>query len=161
MPDREREAAEEAEREKVRLEIKSRREAMKEEKIEIAYSYWDGTSHRQSIEMKKGNTIGEFVNACLLALRKEFHELRGVSSESIIYVKEDLMIPHHYTFYDFIITKARGKSGPLFAFDAHDDLRLVNDIRVEKDESHAGKVSRIYRFLAPFHFSLDFASQLV
>ncbi|KAJ4432891.1 hypothetical protein ANN_21530 [Periplaneta americana] len=35
---------------------------------------------------------------------------------------------------------ARGKSGPLFTFDVHDDVRLVNDASVEKEESHAGKV---------------------
>ena len=44
----------------------------------------------------------------------------------------------HYTFYDLIITQARGKSGPLFHFDVHDDVRLMNDARVEKDESHPG-----------------------
>lgn len=57
-----------------------------------------------------------------------------------MYIKEDLIIPHHYTFYDFIVTKARGKSGPLFSFDVHDDVRLLADATVEKDESHAGKV---------------------
>ncbi len=46
----------------------------------------------------------------------------------------------HYTFYDFIVNKARGKSGPLFNFDVHDDVRLLADATVEKDESHAGKV---------------------
>ncbi|KAG8743698.1 hypothetical protein FRC10_011571 [Ceratobasidium sp. 414] len=46
----------------------------------------------------------------------------------------------HYTFYDFIVGKARGKSGPLFNFDVHDDVRLVADATIEKDESHAGKV---------------------
>ena len=46
----------------------------------------------------------------------------------------------HITFYDLIVTKARGKSGPLFHFDVHDDIRLTNDVRVEKDESHPGKV---------------------
>ena len=46
----------------------------------------------------------------------------------------------HYTFYDFIVNKARGKSGPLFNFDVHDDVRLLADANVEKDESHAGKV---------------------
>jgi len=46
----------------------------------------------------------------------------------------------HYTFYDFIINKARGKSGPLFNFDVHDDVRLLADATKEKDESHAGKV---------------------
>ena len=77
----------------------------------------------------------------------------------------------HYTFYDFIINKARGKSGkqllsrlsqqrnflllvpklyftdvltlcillllhagPLFSFDVHEDVRLLADATVEKDE---------------------------
>lgn len=40
----------------------------------------------------------------------------------------------HYSFYDFIINKARGKSGPLFSFDVHEDVRLVTDANVEKDE---------------------------
>lgn len=26
-----------------------------------------------------------------------------------MYVKEDLILPHHYTFYDFIVTKVRVK----------------------------------------------------
>ena len=40
----------------------------------------------------------------------------------------------HYSFYDFIINKARGKSGPLFSFDVHEDVRLVTDANIEKDE---------------------------
>ena len=45
------------------------------------------------------------------------------------------------TFYDLIATKARGKSGPLFHFDVHDDVRVGPiDSRIEKDESHPGKV---------------------
>lgn len=55
-------------------------------------------------------------------------------------LQEDLIIPHHYSFYDFIVSKARGKSGPLFNFDVHDDVRLLSDATIEKDESHAGKV---------------------
>ena len=65
---------------------------------------------------------------------------RGITSEGLIYIKEDLLIPAHYSFYDFIVTKARGKSGPLFNFDVHDDVRMVGDASVEKDESHAGKI---------------------
>jgi hypothetical protein len=30
--------------------------------------------------------------------------------------QEDLILPHHHTFYELIINKARGKSGPLFDF---------------------------------------------
>ena len=85
---------------------------------------------------------------------------RSVPGADVAYPQEDLIIPHvgpstslriplvahghlhpqHYTFYDFIVNKARGKSGPLFNFDVHDDVRLLADASVEKDESHAGKV---------------------
>lgn len=43
----------------------------------------------------------------------------------------------HYTFYDFIVNRYRGKSGPLFNFDVHDDVRLLADATVEKDEVRA------------------------
>ncbi|CAG8482252.1 7854_t:CDS:10 [Ambispora leptoticha] len=136
LPDREREEEERKEREKLRLEWLTKQEEIKNEKISITYSYWDGTGHRKTVTCKKGDTIGNFLEKC----RQQFHELRGVSVDNMIYVKEDLIIPHHYTFYDFIINKARGKSGPLFSFDVHDDVRLTHDATVEKDESHAGKV---------------------
>jgi protein FAM50 len=57
-----------------------------------------------------------------------------------MFVKEDLILPHHHSFYELQLRKARGKSGPLFHFDVHHDVRLKSDARIEKDESHAGKV---------------------
>ncbi|XP_064430827.1 protein FAM50A isoform X1 [Mirounga angustirostris] len=91
-------------------------------------------------QMKKGNTMQQFLQKALEILRKDFSELRSAGVEQLMYIKEDLIIPHHHSFYDFIVTKARGKSGPLFNFDVHDDVRLLSDATVEKDESHAGKV---------------------
>ena len=44
---------------------------------------------------------------------EEFRELRGCSSENLLYIKEDLIIPHDMTFHYLIETKARGKSGPV------------------------------------------------
>jgi len=61
-------------------------------------------------------------------------------ADQLMYVKEDLILPHFTTFYDLIVTKARGKSGPLFAFHAQDDVRVVHDAAKEKEDSHAGKV---------------------
>ena len=63
-----------------------------------------------------------------------------MTADQLMYVKEDLILPQTNTFYDFIVTKARGKSGPLFNFDVHDDIRIVHDATKEKNESHAGKV---------------------
>jgi protein FAM50 len=136
LPDREREEAERKERERLRQEWIRRQEELKQEEIEITYSYWDGSGHRKSVVCKKGDTISAFLEKC----RQQFPELRGVSVDNLMYIKEDLIIPHHHTFYDFIINKARGKSGPLFNFDVHDDIRLLADATKEKDESHAGKV---------------------
>ena len=45
-----------------------------------------------------------------------------------------IFILQHYSFYDFIVNKARGKSGPLFSFDVHEDVRVISDASVEKDE---------------------------
>jgi protein FAM50 len=45
-----------------------------------------------------------------------------------------------FHFIPIIFSQARGKSGPLFQFDASDDVRLVNDATQEKQDSHAGKV---------------------
>ena len=61
---------------------------------------------------------------------------------TLMYVKEDLIIPNHISFYDLISTKARGKSGPLFHFDVHEDIRMQHDARIEKDESHAGRLAK-------------------
>ncbi|KAH7940190.1 hypothetical protein HPB52_022105 [Rhipicephalus sanguineus] len=140
LPDREREEDEKRIREVLRMEWVQKQQQLKNEDIEITFSYWDGSGHRKVVRMKKGNSIYQFLQKCLEVLRKEFYELRAVTADQLMYVKEDLIIPHHYTFYDFIVTKARGKSGPLFAYDAREDVRLTNDASIEKEESHAGKV---------------------
>uniref|UniRef100_A0A4X1T7R4 Family with sequence similarity 50 member A n=1 Tax=Sus scrofa TaxID=9823 RepID=A0A4X1T7R4_PIG len=124
----------------LRQEWEAKQEKIKSEEIEITFSYWDGSGHRRTVKMKKGNTMQQFLQKALEILRKDFSELRSAGVEQLMYIKEDLIIPHHHSFYDFIVTKARGKSGPLFNFDVHDDVRLLSDATVEKDESHAGKV---------------------
>ncbi|ORY37032.1 XAP5 protein [Rhizoclosmatium globosum] len=141
LPDKEREAAEQRARDLLKLEWLKQQDKIKEEKIQITYSYWDGSGHRTSLAIKKGATIAEF----LAAAKAQWDELRGVNVDNLIFVKEDLIIPHvsslfSYTFYDFIINKVRGKSGPLFAFDVQEDVRLIGDASVETEETHAGKV---------------------
>lgn len=116
-------------------------EKAKHEKLEVTYSYWDGSGHRRACVVEKGFTISQFLLKAKLELEKtDFPELRTVSTDNLMYVKEDLIIPHSTTFYELIKERARGKSGPLFHFDVHEDVRLNNDVRVEKDESHAGKI---------------------
>jgi protein FAM50 len=136
LPDRDRELAEEEERERLKQEWHNEQECRKNELVNITYSYWDGSGHRRTIRCKKGTTVGRFLSM----VQAEFKELRNVSSDELVFVKEDLIIPHHYSFYDFIVSKARGKSGPLFNFDVVEDVRLVSDAKKEKEDAHAAKV---------------------
>ncbi len=62
-------------------------------KLEVTYSYWDGSGHRYVIEVTKGTTIGKFLEAVKQQIVKEFTELRSTSAEDLMYVKEDLIIP--------------------------------------------------------------------
>jgi protein FAM50 len=141
LPDKERESEVQQARAKLEREWKQKQQQMQKEELEITYSYWDGSGHRRSVVCKKGDTIGDFLEKVRSNLSKEFRELGSVGADALLYVKEDLIIPQDLTFYDLIATKARGKSGPLFHFDVHDDIRLgAIDARVEKDESHPGKV---------------------
>ncbi|CAL1353168.1 unnamed protein product [Linum trigynum] len=140
LPDSEREAEEQAERGRLRKQWVREQEQIKNEALQITYSYWDGTGHRRVIQARKGDSIGEFLLSVQQQLAPEFREIRTTNVENLLYVKEDLIIPHQHSFYELIVNKARGKSGPLFHFDVHEDVRTTADATIEKDESHAGKV---------------------
>jgi protein FAM50 len=49
LPDREREEDDRRERERLRQEWLKRQEDMKQEDIEVVYSFWDGSGHRKSV----------------------------------------------------------------------------------------------------------------
>lgn len=141
LPDKLREQKQQEERLRLEKEWKESQLKIKEQDLEIVYSYWDGSGHRRSCQVKKGSTIGEFLEQVRKSLCKEFRELQSTSTDGLLYVKEDLILPHDVTFYDLIALKARGKSGPLFHFDVHEDVRIgAIDVRIEKDEAHPGKV---------------------
>lgn len=106
LPDHEREIAEKSERERLRQQWLTEQERIKSEVVKITYSYWDGAGHRRVLRCRKGTTIGRFLGM----VQAEFKELRNVSSDSLMFIKEDLIIPQHYSFYDFIVNKARGVS---------------------------------------------------
>ncbi|KAH9696835.1 protein XAP5 CIRCADIAN TIMEKEEPER [Citrus sinensis] len=125
LPDSEREAEEQSERERLQRQ-------WLHEPLQITYSYWDGAGHRRVIQVRKGDTIGEFLRAVQQQLAPEFREIRTTSVENLLYVKEDLIIPHVRLIGNQVFS--------LFHFDVHEDVRTIADATIEKDESHAGKV---------------------
>lgn len=52
--DREREEQENQLREELRQEWAAKQNQLKEEEIDITFSYWDGSGHRKVLRMKKG-----------------------------------------------------------------------------------------------------------
>jgi protein FAM50 len=51
------------------------------------------------VDVKKGNTIQQFIETVRRQLVGEFTELRTMSSDHLLYVKEDMIIPHVLLFY--------------------------------------------------------------
>ncbi|XGW02202.1 hypothetical protein V3C99_014333 [Haemonchus contortus] len=140
LPDKDREA--EIEKKKVELAAiwRAQQEREKNEEITVAFAYWDGSSHRKNLKVKKGHTISQFLTWAIEVLKKEFTELKTSVAENLMFVKEDLIIPHFYTFQDFIVTKAMGKTGPLYEFDAAGDVRIRQDAALDCGEAHPAKV---------------------
>lgn len=74
LPDREREEAERKERERLRLEWLTNQENIKQEEIEIVYSFWDGSGHRKSVTVSAPSparsTHGNNLTTYILSARK-------------------------------------------------------------------------------------------
>ncbi|KAI9215952.1 XAP5, circadian clock regulator-domain-containing protein, partial [Blastocladiella britannica] len=136
LRDRAREEDERRERDRLAREWHAAQEIVKRQEIVVEYSYWDGNGHRNKVTVAKGDTILVFLEK----VRAQWPELRGVAADNLVFVKEDILLPHYITFYDLIINKVRGKSGPIFDFTIRDDVRLINDAQIETTDSHPGKV---------------------
>lgn len=117
-------SAREAEEKKIRAELEAQfyaeHERKKLEAINVVFSYWDGSGHRASVEVKKGESIGGFLEKT----RARVPQLKGVSVDNLMYIVDDLIIPQHHTFYEFLLNRTRGRTGLLFDFDQMDESRM-------------------------------------
>ena len=78
--------------------------------LQVVYSYWDGSGHRKTIEVRKGTTIGRFLELVKAQLIGEFHEVRSTNPDDFVYVKEDLIIPHVSVFSSCVLYEVVGNS---------------------------------------------------
>ncbi|GMR57967.1 hypothetical protein PMAYCL1PPCAC_28162, partial [Pristionchus mayeri] len=140
LPDKDRELEMARKKQELASAWHAQQEKEKNEEITVAYAYWDGSSHRKNMKVKRGLTIAQFLSKAVEVLRKEFSELKTVTPEGLMFVKEDLIIPHFHTFQDFIVSKKMGKTGPLYIFDAVAEIRIRQDAALDSGESHPCKV---------------------
>jgi protein FAM50 len=78
---------------------------MKDEPIEVAYTYWDGSGQVKttkvcklekvqyislSVQVRKGLTIAQFMDR----VKQDWKELKGVGVDNLMFVKDNLIVPH-------------------------------------------------------------------
>lgn len=142
LPDKAREELAEIERQRLAKEWEEDQKAKMQLMMRVAFVFYEGqgSTNHYEVQIPRGFTVGQFLDRARTEIQKEFKELRNAPVESLLYIKEDLILPHDITFHWLIETRARGKSGPLYVHEAVQDVRLVNDYNKEVTESHAGKV---------------------
>jgi protein FAM50 len=112
LPDREKDDESAKEKERLKGEWLMQQDQIKQESVKIPFMFWDGSGHPAVLEVRKGDSIESF----LMRAKQEFSGLRATLIERILFVKDDLIIQHHYSFYDLLLNKIRGKGKPLFQF---------------------------------------------
>ena len=58
-------------------------------------------------QVRKGDTIAEFLRSVQQQLASEFREIRTASVENLLYIKEDLIIPHVSFFIKICASDAK------------------------------------------------------
>jgi len=142
LPDESRADQLEKKKQELTEQWKAEQERIKEQKILVDFSYWDGVGHPRVLVLPKGTTVLKFLVHAKFLLEKEFPELRPRSPATLLFVKEDLIIPTHLTFYDLMRSDAVGRTGkPLFNFDTTDEEEFMVPTKLQKTaDKYPGKV---------------------
>ncbi|KAF8469151.1 XAP5, circadian clock regulator-domain-containing protein [Kalaharituber pfeilii] len=105
------------ERELLRREFLALQERIKNEEILIPFVFYDGTNvvpRETGVKVKKGDHVWLFLErARRMSGRREW--LR-VSVDDLLLVRGEVIIPHHYDFYYFLVNRTEGPNGLLFNY---------------------------------------------
>ncbi|PWW71679.1 XAP5-domain-containing protein [Tuber magnatum] len=106
------------ERETLRREFLALQEKIKNEEISIPFVFYDGTNVApptgEGVTVKKGEAVWLFLEPARgMSGRREW--LR-VSVDDLLLVRGEVIIPHHFEFYYFIVNRTMGPNGLLFEF---------------------------------------------
>ncbi|KAI9675226.1 MAG: hypothetical protein M1822_008963 [Bathelium mastoideum] len=117
-------------KEELRREYIIVQEIVKATEVMIPFVFYEGSSkYGGAIRMKKGEQISLFLErARKMGIRsgqdnldKKDNARKGwarMSTDELMLVRGDMIIPHHFDLYHFIINKTEGYYGPLFNFSA-------------------------------------------
>jgi len=111
----------------LRSEWEANQEMEKNRVFSLPFDYWDGTGHRFEAQIKKGNTIYQFLTRALDVMKADINELRHATPEHLVYVKDDLILPHYYTFYELILNNIVSKTGKMLKFETA-EMPIISNI---------------------------------
>ena len=77
LPDRHRDEQMQREKERLTAEWLEEQKLIKEEMLEVTYSFWDGSGHRKTLQVTKGTTIGKFLINVKRQLEPDFPEVHA------------------------------------------------------------------------------------
>lgn len=121
-------------------EWKEKQEEIKKEKISIHYNFFDGKNHMEDITVERGDTIQFFLDQVRRNIQKKYPQYYTLTTDDLMYVKENAIIPTNYTFYKLYVTKATYKSIPLYIYKTSSEEVLSNDEKNTQNEIHVDKV---------------------
>ena len=91
LPDKQRHIDQESKRKYLENMWIEKQDRIRKEPLEVVYSFWDGSGHRRTTNILKGYTVGDFLEKVRQDLLPEFKELANLSSDALMFVKEDLV----------------------------------------------------------------------
>ncbi|KAJ6259413.1 hypothetical protein Dda_6315 [Drechslerella dactyloides] len=100
-------------RESLRKEFNKLQEQIRNEEISIPFVFYDGTNvPGGECKMKKGEAVWLFLERA----RRTRGLWHRVSVDDLMFVRGEIIIPHHYEFYYFIVNGTVGPHGKLFDY---------------------------------------------
>ncbi|KZF19315.1 XAP5-domain-containing protein [Xylona heveae TC161] len=132
-------------REQLRKEFLVMQEAVKATEILMPFTFYDGTHIPGGVcKVRKGDHVWLFLDKARkvgaeLAVggggeKANRREWARVGVDDLMLVKGDLIIPHHYDFYYFIVNKTKGRDQvPLFPFSSQPTSTTPSSSRPEDE----------------------------
>ncbi|EWC45487.1 hypothetical protein DRE_00886 [Drechslerella stenobrocha 248] len=100
-------------REALRKEFNKLQDQIRNEEISIPFVFYDGTNvPGGECKMKKGEAVWLFLERA----RRTRGLWHRVSVDDLMFVRGEIIIPHHYEFYYFIVNGTVGPHGKLFDY---------------------------------------------
>ena len=101
LPDSGRDAQLELMKQQLQHEWLVKQSELKQSKLTILYSYYDGTSHRHTQQIQYSDTIQLYLHLVKNSIKHKYHELTYKNTE-LLFIKNDTILPSNLTFYDLI-----------------------------------------------------------